>query len=187
MDILEEAAKKSIDVARLQRGFVRVYVGPGKGKTTAALGLAMRAVGQGLEAIMVRFVERGFDYGEDLFVQSYPCFQIIGFNKGKRPNQSKEELRSVAEETLAYAERVLTEGNYHVVILDDIFVAIEMGLLSVKDVLNLINIKRPWIELILTGRSAPIEVMKQAHQVTQMLLIKHPFLSGMGVRKGIDY
>jgi len=170
-----------------QRGLVQVYTGPGKGKTTAALGLAIRAVGHGLNPILIRFAERDFDFGEHHFVSDYHPFEIVRLNKGRGAAQSKEEFGRVARQTLAYAEQVLSKGDHDVVILDDIFVAIDSELIDIKDLMHLIDIKPPWVELVLTGPSAPQEVIKRADLVTQMLLIKHPFYEGIGPRKGIDY
>jgi len=136
---------------------------------------------------VIRFAERDFDYGEHHFVSNYHPFEIVRLNRGKGATQSKEELSSIAQQTLAYAEQVLAKGDHDVVILDDIFVTIDTDLIDIKDLMRLIDIKPPWVELVLTGPSAPGEVVKRADLVTQMLLIKHPFYEGIGPRKGIDY
>lgn len=172
---------------RSRKGLVQVYTGPGKGKTTSALGLALRATGHGLKAIMIRFTRRDFQYGEHFFVSNYQPFEIVQLNWGNSTEQSKEELYLAVQEAFAHAERVLRRGSHDVVILDDIFNAIDMELLNVEHVMRLMRIKPPWLELVLTGRSAPREVQKQADLVTQMLLIKHPFSEGIGPREGIDY
>ena len=172
---------------RSRRGLVQVYTGPGKGKTTAALGLALRATGHGLKVTMIQFAGCDFDYGEVLFVSNYQPFEIVQLNGGKSTGQSRDKLYLAVQDAFAEAERVLIEGSRDVVILDDIFVATARGLLDVEHVMHLMRIKPPWLELILTGLSAPAKVQKQADLVTQMLMIKHPFYDGIGPRQGIDY
>ena len=144
-------------------------------------------MGHGLKPIVIRFAERNFDYGEHFFVSDYHPFDIVRLAEIKGTNQSKEELSSVAQQTLSYAGQVLSQGDHDVVILDDVFVAINIGLIDIENLMSLIDIKPPWVELVLTGPSAPKEIMKRADLVTQMLLIKHPFYQGIGPRKGIDY
>jgi len=182
-DVLQKAPRRN----GAQRGLIEVYTGPGKGKTTAALGLALRATGHGLRAIMIRFSRCDFQYGEDIFVSNCQPFEIVQLKEKGNAGQSRAELYSAVQEAFAYAERVLIEGSHDVLILDDIFGAIDMALLNVEHVMHLIRIKPPWLELILTGLSAPREVQKQADLVTQMLMIKHPFYQGIEPREGIDY
>lgn len=178
----------STEVDKSHKGLVQVYTGPGKGKTTAALGLALRATGHGLKVIFIKFLERDFPYGENAFVSRFQPFEIVRMSQGKnQPLLSLEERRSAAQQALSYAERVVTEGNHNVVILDDIFNEVDLGVLSVDDLMRLIALKPQWVELILTGPVAPREVMKQANLVTQMIMIKHPFYDNVGPRKGIDY
>ena len=177
-----------VEVDKSHKGLVQVYTGRGKGKTTAALGLALRAVGHGLKVIMIKFLERDFPYGESAFVSQFQPFEIVCLNHGgKQALSTTGERQFAAHEALAYAEQVVAVGNYNVVILDDILNEVEHGLLSVDDVMSLIALKPEWVELILTGVAAPREVMKRADVVTQMLMIKHPFYNGIGPRKGIDY
>jgi len=179
--------REQIESNTSQRSLVQVYTGEGKGKTTAALGLALRAVGHGLKVIMIQFVKRDLNWGEHLFIDKYHPFEIVQLNQGDMLYQTKEELRSLARQTLACAEEVLFEGHHHVVILDEIFTAIDAGLLEISDVTNLIDMKPHWVELVLTGQRAPREIQKRADLVTEMLMIKHPFADGIRPREGIDY
>lgn len=169
-------------------GIVMVYTGQGKGKTTAALGTALRAAGHGLKAIVIQFPKADLDYGEYLFTGKYCPFEIVQLNKGKTSTQLEQELRSVIRQTLAYAEEVLFKGQHHVVVLDEIFNAIDGGGLSTEDVMGLISIKPHWVNLILTGERAPKEVVKRADLVTEMIKVKHHFAEGVGsMLEGIDY
>ena len=169
----------------MEKGLVLVYTGDAKGKTTAALGLAVRAVGRGLKVIMIQFL-KGDESGEHLFVSQYHPFEIVQVNKGNCFKQSNRELRRVVAETMARAKEVVMGGEYDVVILDEIFIASSKELLDVEDILDLIEKKPSSVELVLTGRNAPAEVVKKADLVTEMLMIKHPFTQGVGQRLGIE-
>jgi len=137
---------------------------------------------------MIQFSKRTLDYGEYHFVDNYRPFEIVQVNRGKTAAQTEEELCSAFRQTFSYVEEVLFEGHHHVVILDDIFDAIDAKMLTIQEVTALIDIKPPWVSLILTGRSAPTEIVKRADTVTDMIRVKHHFFEG--IRKaivGIDY
>ena len=173
-------------VEKNSKGLVHVYTGDGKGKTTAALGLAMRAVGQGMKVAFIQFL-KGLPCGELFFVQQYKPFEIVQISVGDSFKKSKEQLSQEAQQTLAYAEREIASGKYDLVILDEIFIAIDQGSITVKQVLDLLDAKPVSVELVLTGRKAPPEIVQRADLVTEMLMIKHPFTEGTGARRGIEY
>ena len=168
------------------RGLVHVYTGDGKGKTTAALGLALRVVGQGMKVIIIQFIKGDCTCGEHLSAARYHLFEIVQLNTGNSFTQNLEELRSTTEQTLAHAEKIVLGGDYDVVILDEIFVAISKGLVSTEQTLSLMSMKPGPMELILTGRGAPKEIIEQADLVTEMVAVKHPFTKGVMARKGIE-
>lgn len=167
------------------KGLVQVYTGDGKGKTTAALGLAMRAVGRGLKVIMIQFL-KGKESGELLFVSQHHPFDIMQLNEGDCFQQSEEELRKVVDETMACTDKAIMGGEYDLVILDEIFIAVSKGLVTTEDILGLMQRKPDHVELVLTGRNAPLEVVKEADLVTEMLMIKHPYTKGTAQRRGIE-
>lgn len=169
------------------KGLIQVYTGDGKGKTTAALGQAMRAAGQGLKVVMVQFVKGDSNSGEHLLLRKYPILEIIQPNEGNCFTQPKQELQAAVDKACELARKYLAEEKYDMVILDEIFIATGMGLLSVSDIIKLIEAKPDKTELILTGRNAPPEIVKMADLVTEMLMIKHPFIEGTAARKGIEY
>jgi len=173
-------------VEKDSKGLVHVYTGDGKGKTTAALGLAMRAVGQGMKVAFIQFL-KGLPCGELFFAQQYKPFEIVQISVGDSFKKSKEQLSQEARQTLAYAEQEIVSGKYDLVILDEIFIAINQGLITVKQVLDLLDAKPGSVELVLTGRKAPPEIVQRADLVTEMLLIKHPFTGGTSARRGIEY
>jgi cob(I)alamin adenosyltransferase len=167
-------------------GLVHVYTGDGKGKTTAALGLAMRAVGQGMKVAFIQFI-KGKSCGEHFFVKQYKPFEIIQISIGDSFKKSEEQLSQEAQQTLAYAEQEISSGKYDLVVLDEIFVAISQGLITTKQVLELLDSRPVSVELVLTGRNAPPEIAHRADLVTEMLMIKHPFTEGTSARRGIEY
>ncbi len=173
-------------VERDSKGLVHVYTGDGKGKTTAALGLAIRAVGQGMKVTFIQFL-KGQPCGEHFFASRYHPFDIVQISVGDSFSKSKDQLSREAQQTLAYAEQEILSGNYDLVILDEIFVAIEQGLITVKQVLDLLDAKPSSVELVLTGRKAPPDIVQRADLVTEMLMIKHPFTEGTSARRGIEY
>jgi cob(I)alamin adenosyltransferase len=168
------------------KGLVHVYTGDGKGKTTAALGLAMRAVGQGMKVAFIQFI-KGEPCGEHLFVKQYRPFEIVQISIGDSFKKSKEQLGQEAQQTLAYATQEILSQKYDLVVLDEIFVAISQGLIAVKQVQELLDSKPASVELVLTGRNAPSEISQRADLVTEMLMIKHPFTDGTTARRGIEY
>ena len=174
---------------KLERGLVQVYTGNGKGKTSAAFGLALRAIGRGLKVYVIQFIKGGFDYGELYIVDKLPNLKLKAFGKGefvteKPPN---EEDIKLSEEALALAEQVVKSGEYDIVVLDEISVALNLKLIDLGRVLELIENKPKHVELILTGRYAPKEIIKAADLVTEMKEVKHPFRKGYEARKGIEY
>jgi cob(I)alamin adenosyltransferase len=168
------------------KGLIHVYTGNGKGKTTAALGLALRTVGQGMKVIVIQFVKGNHTCGEHLFASKYHHFDIVQLSTKSRFDQTIEELRLTAERTLAFAEETILGGKYNMVILDEIFIAVRKGLVTTEQVDNLMHKKPEGVELVLTGRGASEEMIQQADLVTEMIAVKHPLSSGVTVRRGIE-
>jgi cob(I)alamin adenosyltransferase len=169
------------------RGLTQVYTGDGKGKTTAALGQTIRAVGHGRKVVIIQFIKGDSLYGEHLFAKKYHHFKIVQLNTKNSFNMSLEELRLTTVQTLALAEKTIVSGVYDMVVLDEIMVALNKGLINAGQVLDLIAKKPEKMELILTGRGAPKEIIEKADLVTEMVEVKHPFAKGVTVRRGIEY
>lgn len=172
-----------------RRGTVQVYTGSGKGKTTAALGLALRAVGHGLSVCMIQFMKGSSNYGELAAASRLPGFIIEQtgrdeFVDKKNPAQIDMDM---AGQGLARAREVLREGKHDIVILDELNVALDFALVSLDDVLGLIEMRPPHVELILTGRGAHPEVVKAADLVSEVLNIKHHYDAGVAAREGIEF
>ena len=175
-----------------QKGLVIVYTGGGKGKTSAALGLVLRAVGYNHKVCMVQFVKGSWHYGElDSAKRLAPEFEMITAGKGfvgilddKSP---REEHVKAANDTLMISREKIASGKFDVVILDEINYAIQLELLKLDDVIDLIKAKPAELDLVLTGNHAAKEVIELADLVTEMKEIKHPFKSGLKAKKGIDF
>jgi len=175
-----------------QKGLVIVYTGGGKGKTSAALGLVLRAVGYNHKVCMIQFVKGTWHYGElDSAKRLAPEFELITAGKGfvgilddKSP---REDHVKAANDTLMISREKILSGKYNVVILDEINYAVQLELLKLDDVIDLIKSKPAELDLVLTGNHATKEVIELADLVTEMKEIKHPFKSGLKAKKGIDF
>jgi cob(I)alamin adenosyltransferase len=170
-------------------GYVHVYTGGGKGKTTASLGLALRAVGNGLKVLVIQFLKGPEMTGErKISARLAPELEIR--SRGREgvfhPGDLTDEDREVAIQTLAEASRELKNGGWDLVILDEINTACTLGLVPVTRVVEIMDAKPDGVELVLTGRGAPGEVIEKADLVTEMREIKHYFRQGVAARKGIE-
>jgi len=174
---------------KLEEGIVQVYTGNGKGKSTAAFGLALRAIGRGLKVYIIQFIKGGFDYGELYIVDKLPNLTLKAFGRGKFVTEKPPEKVDVqfAEEALTLAEKIVKSGEYDIVILDEVNVALNLKLIETGRVVELIKAKPKHVELVLTGRYAPNEIIELADLVTEMREVKHPYNKGFEARKGIEY
>ena len=173
----------------LEQGLIQVYTGNGKGKTTAALGLAFRAVGRGLRVCMVQFIKGGGQYGEHAAAEKlFPELSIHQTGRDGwifRDRLDPEDVR-IAGEALDLARLALVGEAYDLVILDEINGAAWFGLVSVDEILALMAAKPEKVELVLTGRSADKRIMAAADLVTEMREVKHYFQQGVQARVGIE-
>jgi cob(I)alamin adenosyltransferase len=174
---------------RLKKGLTQVYTGDGKGKTSAAFGLALRAIGRGLKVYVIQFIKGGFDYGELHIANRLPNFKLKAFGRGKFITEMPptDEDVKLAEDALELAQEIVHSNEYDIVVLDEINVALNLKLVDVDRVVDLIRNKPEHVELVLTGRYAPSEVVKMADLVTEMKEIKHPYTQGVKPRSGIEY
>ena len=208
----------------MKKGLIHVYTGDGKGKTTASLGLALRAIGQGFRVFMIQFMKGGAYTGEYIAAKNYlpnieilqfgrPCIKqlkqmkIKGYSIGKtKPEEMYDVIREdiecgtcrycflnddvqrdYIEEGFKKALEVVMEGTHDLVILDEINVALSLGFLNSELVMNMLANKPEGVEIILTGRNAPEEIIEMADLVTEMRPHKHYFDKGVSARRGIEY
>ncbi len=172
----------------LKKGYIQIYTGNGKGKTTAALGLALRAAGNELSVFIGQFM-KGQDYGELKAVQQLAPFITIeqfGQPTFVHVDKATEEDIRLAQQGLARCREAMLSNRYDIVILDEVNVAIFFRLLKTEQILELFEQKPEQVELILTGRYAPEALIEKADLVTEMREIKHYYSQGVVARKGIE-
>ncbi|WP_100182801.1 cob(I)yrinic acid a,c-diamide adenosyltransferase [Candidatus Nitrosotenuis aquarius] len=176
----------------MDEGLVIVYTGKGKGKTTAALGMALRAIGHDYTICMIQFIKGSWHYGEmSSSKRLEPEFELTAVGKGfvgilddKTP---KEVHQKIAKEAIEIARQKILSEKYNIIILDEINYAVNLELVDVDNVLDLIRIKPQKVTLVLTGNHVKQQIVDAADLVTEMREIKHPFQKGIRAKKGIDF
>jgi cob(I)alamin adenosyltransferase len=171
------------------KGYVQVYTGSGKGKTTASLGLAVRAAGHGLKTVIIQFMKGWIDYGELAGVRMLsPHVEIHQAGRDtfvNRKNPDPEDIR-LAREGWKLASGIISGRKADIVVLDEINCAMDFGLLPVGEVLDAIKAKPDGMELVLTGRGAPPEIIEAADLVTEMREVRHYYSKGVDARVGVE-
>ena len=173
-------------------GLIQVYTGTGKGKTTAAIGAGIRAIGQGLRVHMIQFLKGGDNfppYGEVRALALIPRFTLEQFGPSHfiKPGAISDEDREIVKCGLERAKEVLASGNYDLVILDEINVVLHLGMATLQEILDLLDRKATQTEVILTGRGAPEALLERVDLVSRIEAVKHPFEKGIEARPGIEY
>ncbi|MFA6272223.1 MAG: cob(I)yrinic acid a,c-diamide adenosyltransferase [Patescibacteria group bacterium] len=174
------------------KGLVIVYTGSGKGKTTAALGIALRAAGYKKKVLIIQFIKGSWETGEIKSIKRLaPEIELIRMGEGFvgiiDDQKEFQEHVQAAEQALKIAQKAITSKKYSVVILDEINYAVKGKLIKQQDVLDLMNKKEEKLHLVLTGNFAGPKLIAQADLVTEMKAIKHPFSKGIKAQRGIDY
>lgn len=175
----------------MRKGYIQVYTGNGKGKTTAALGLALRAAGAGLKVFVAQFIKskrcsehKALERFKDLIT-----IRLYGTGFIKKRKEKEQQIKAIkaAQKGLKVAKKIIASENYDIVILDEINLATHLGLISVEELLDLIEKKPAKLELLLTGRYADRRIIEKADLVTEMKEIKHYYKKGVKARKGIEH
>jgi cob(I)alamin adenosyltransferase len=171
------------------KGLIQVYTGNGKGKTTAAFGQALRAIGQGFRVCVIQFM-KGRKYGEFIAAEKYLpnlTIHLSGLDSFvMRDNPAPVDIEH-ARKGLELARKVVASGDYDMVILDEINVAVDFKLIPLAEVIEIIRTRPPALDLILTGRYAPPEIKELADTVSEIREIKHHYNAGIKDRAGIEY
>jgi len=172
----------------MQKGYIQVYTGDGKGKTTAALGLALRTAGYGRRVFIGQFM-KGQYYGELTVLAEIKEIDVEQFGDAGciRREEVTDIHRQHAKRGLGRIEEVLTSGKYNMVVLDEILVAIWFGVIRVERVLEVLKKRPSHVEVILTGRRAPEQLLAVADLVTEMKEIRHYYQDGIEAREGIEF
>jgi cob(I)alamin adenosyltransferase len=191
------------------KGLVICYIGSGKGKTTAAMGMAVRAAGDGKNVYILQFVKAAGKTSENIKEGEWPVSSEINFFNNIRPSgnigsieneqvglgfvgilgdkKQKDIHIRQALKGLERAREIIISGDYDLVILDEIISALEVGLLEERDIIDLINLKAPLQHLVITGHNKYPKILKLCDLVTEMKMVKHPYYKGILAQKGIDY
>ena len=174
------------------KGLILVHTGDGKGKTTAGLGLALRAWGSGLRVLILQFIKGGWKYGEleaiERLGQLDGRIEIRPLGLGlMRSDEDREKHIRAAAKALQESERMMVSGQYDVISFDEINYAVKFGLISLDDVLALLDKKPEKLHVLLTGRDARPELIERADLVTEMKLVKHPYQQGIKAQQGIEF
>ncbi len=175
----------------IRRGLIIVNTGPGKGKTTAAMGTALRAVGQGMKVLMLQFLKGSWHYGEldavQVFGEKFVMKQMgRGFVKVGAEKPDPEDVKMV-EEAWTEAEKAILSGEWDLVVLDEINYAISYGMLDPAKVVESLKKKPEMVHVILTGRNAHPTIVEAADTVTEMRQVKHAYEKGVMAQRGIEY
>jgi cob(I)alamin adenosyltransferase len=173
----------------MENGLIQVYTGDGKGKTTAAVGLAVRALGQGMRVLLVRFLKPDEPRsGEIVFLDASPDLEILSSGVGVFGDKAdRKTIEQSVRKTFARARKKMAVERFDLTIFDEINNVVHRGYLPVAEVLSLLDEVPPGMELVLTGRNAPEPFLERAHLVTRMEKVKHPLDQGIAARKGIEY
>ena len=176
------------DGIREELGLVRIYTGNGKGKTTAAFGLAMRAAGRGLGVLIVQFLKPSDGYGEQVACNRLGNITLVSMGLdhfvSKKPSDADIEA---AHKALRRSEELICSGRYDVAVLDESINAVRLGLITSQELIESLERRPDHVEIVLTGRGMTPDLEEYADLVTEMRLVKHPFDKGIGARKGIEY
>jgi cob(I)alamin adenosyltransferase len=175
-----------------EKGLIIVYTGKGKGKTTAALGIVLRAVGHGYKVGMIQFIKGEWYYGELTSSKRLePEFELIAAGRGFvgiiDDDHPIEEHEKAAKDAIEVAKQKIASGDYDIMILDEINYAVKLNLISQEDILDVIAAKPEKTSLVLTGNYVPEAVIDAADLVTEMREIKHPYQKGIKAKKGVDF
>ena len=172
----------------MNQGLIMINTGDGKGKTTAALGAAIRAAGSGIKVCIVQFLKGSWKYGELESIKKIPEIEITQMGTGFTwEKESLEEDRKLARKAWDACKQAVLSGTYGMVILDEINYVLQYGLLDENEVVDFLQKRPAGVHIILTGRTAPALIQDIADMVTEMREIKHPFKKGITAQKGIEF
>lgn len=177
-----------------KHGYIQIYTGNGKGKTTASLGLAMRALGRNWKVLLIMFTKGGNDYGEltsfqNLSPEIKNNLTIVqaGLDRIIYDNNKNEDDKKVIQTGWNLAKKAILNNEYNLIILDEANIAIALGLIDIEDVVEVLKNKPDEMEIVLTGRDANPRVIELAHLVSEIKPLKHYWDTGISARKGIEY
>jgi len=183
------AREKIMATKEIEKGLIIVNTGKGKGKSTAAFGMVLRALGHGMKVAVIQFIKGSRDIGEKKALSTFGD-QVSFFACGEGftwETKDMERDRALARRTWAEAERALGDESLRMVLLDELNVVLKYGYLDIEDVLAALEARPPMQHVVITGRNAPQELIEAADLATEMTLLKHPFRSGVKAQAGVEF
>ncbi|GJL64546.1 MAG: cob(I)yrinic acid a,c-diamide adenosyltransferase [Nitrospirales bacterium] len=189
MQRLKASVDRRIEAAQEEKGLVIVYTGAGKGKTTAALGMAMRSVGHGMKIAVVQFIKGAIDTAEERILKGFGE-QVTFLRMGEGytwETQDRERDKRFAQEAWNIVLTFLRDAQYGMVILDELNIAIHHEYVTLQQVVDGLNERPPMMHVVITGRGAKDELIEVADLVSEMKMVKHPFRKGIKAQKGVEF
>lgn len=189
MERLKSSVDRRIAAAQDEKGLLVVHTGAGKGKTTAALGMAIRCLGHGMNVAVVQFIKGAIDTAEERILRGFGD-RVVFLRMGEGytwETQDRERDRVVAQEAWAEVEKFLQDPTFGMVVLDELNIAIQHEYVSLAQVLNAVAQRPPMLHVVITGRGAKPELIEAADLVSEMKMIKHPFRKGIKAQKGVEF
>lgn len=189
MQRLKASVDRRIEAAQQERGLVIVYTGAGKGKTTAALGMALRCVGHGKKIAIVQFIKGAIDTAEERMLKSFgEAVMFLRMGEGYTwETQDRERDTQFSQRAWEKAGEFLRDPSYAMVILDEFNIALHHGYVRLDDVLPVLRARPPMQHVVITGRGAPDALIEEADLVTEMKQVKHPFRKGIKAQAGVEF
>jgi len=189
MERLKSSVDRRIAAAQEEKGLLVVHTGAGKGKTTAALGMAIRCLGHGMKVAIVQFIKGAIDTAEERSLRGFGD-QVVFLRMGEGytwETQNRERDKAVAQEAWVEVENFLQDPTFGMVILDELNIAIHHEYVSLEQVLKAVAQRPPMLHVVITGRGAKPELIEAADLVSEMKMIKHPFRKGIKAQKGVEF
>ncbi|ALA58252.1 cob(I)yrinic acid a,c-diamide adenosyltransferase [Nitrospira moscoviensis] len=189
MQRLKASVDRRIEAAQQEKGLVIVYTGAGKGKTTAALGMALRCIGHGMKVAVVQFIKGAIDTAEERALKSFgDRVTFLRMGEGYTwETQNRERDTQFARRAWEKAGEFLCDPSYPMVILDEFNIALQHGYVDVADVLPVLRARPPMQHVVITGRAASDVLIAEADLVTEMKQVKHPFRKGIKAQAGVEF
>lgn len=189
MQRLKASVDQRIEAAQEEKGLLIVYTGAGKGKTTAALGMALRCLGHGMKVAVVQFIKGAIDTAEERVLKSFgDRVTFLRMGEGYTwETQDRERDTRFAQQAWAQVCEFLADPSYAMVILDEFNIALHQGYVNVNEVLPHMQARPPMQHVVITGRGAPADLMEAADLVTEMKQVKHPFRKGVKAQPGVEF
>ncbi|MBH0182001.1 MAG: cob(I)yrinic acid a,c-diamide adenosyltransferase [Nitrospira sp.] len=189
MQRLKASVDRRIEAAQEEKGLVIVYTGAGKGKTTAALGMALRTVGHGRKVAVVQFIKGAIDTAEERMLKSFgERVTFLRMGEGYTwETQDREQDTRFAQQAWAKACEFLRDPSYAMVILDEFNIALQHKYVNLDEVLPMLGARPPMQHVVITGRGAPAALIEEADLVTEMKQVKHPFRKGIKAQPGVEF